>query len=177
MLVLLIEKALYIGVMVRLAKCPAASSAVTETGILVLSPGSRYGLLGKNGAGKSTLLKSLIGELPLLSGTRMSGEHCSIGYFDQQQLEALDMQASPALHIQRLSPEAREQEVLNFLGGFNFRGDAATDDAKLYSAVTGTGERNVEGVNVEPCRVGVHWQVTTRAYVAYGGRCTRPPVT
>ncbi len=60
-----------------------------------LRPGSRYGLLGRNGAGKSTLLKSLIGELPLLAGQRQTGEHCSIGYFDQQQLEALDLQASP----------------------------------------------------------------------------------
>jgi ATP-binding cassette subfamily F protein 3 len=93
---------------------------------LQLRPGSRYGLLGRNGAGKSTLLKSLIGELPLLAGTRTTGEHLRIGYFDQQQLEALDLQASPALHLQRLNPAAREQEILNFLGGFNFRGDAAT---------------------------------------------------
>ena len=98
-----------------------------------LRPGSRYGLLGKNGAGKSTLLKSLIGELPLLQGQRTPGEHCSIGYFDQQQLEALDLQASPALHIQRLSPEAREQEILNFLGGFNFRGDAASSAIAPFS--------------------------------------------
>ena len=100
---------------------------------LQLRPGSRYGLLGRNGAGKSTLLKSLIGELPLLAGLRTTGEHCSIGYFDQQQLEALDMQASPALHIQRLSPEAREQEILNFLGGFNFRGDTATSAIARFS--------------------------------------------
>ena len=93
---------------------------------LLLRPGSRYGLLGRNGAGKSTLLKSLIGELPLLGGSRTPSEHLSIGYFDQQQLEALDLQASPVLHLQRLSPEAREQDILNFLGGFNFRGDAAT---------------------------------------------------
>ncbi|GAB5451025.1 MAG: ATP-binding cassette domain-containing protein [Halioglobus sp.] len=91
-----------------------------------LRPGSRIGLLGRNGAGKSTLLKSIIGELPLLAGERLEGAHLGIGYFDQQQLEALDLQASPALHIQRLSPDAREQDVLNFLGGFNFRGDAAT---------------------------------------------------
>jgi ATP-binding cassette subfamily F protein 3 len=98
-----------------------------------LRPGSRYGLLGRNGAGKSTLLKSLIGELPLLAGQRQTGEHCSIGYFDQQQLEALDMQASPALHLQRLSPGVREQEILNFLGGFNFRGDAATSAIAPFS--------------------------------------------
>jgi ATP-binding cassette subfamily F protein 3 len=100
---------------------------------LQLRPGSRYGLLGRNGAGKSTLLKSLIGELPLLGGTRTCGEHLGIGYFDQQQLEALDMEASPALHLQRLSPGAREQDILNFLGGFNFRGEAATAAVAPFS--------------------------------------------
>jgi len=100
---------------------------------LHLRPGSRYGLLGRNGAGKSTLLKSLIGELPLVAGARIPGEHLNIGYFDQQQLEALDMQASPALHLQRLSPGARDQDILNFLGGFNFRGDAATSAVAPFS--------------------------------------------
>jgi ATP-binding cassette subfamily F protein 3 len=109
------------------------STAVLRGVDLQLRPGSRYGLLGRNGAGKSTLLKSLIGELPLLGGSRSTGEHLRIGYFDQQQLEALDMQASPALHLQRLSPSAREQEILNFLGGFNFRGDAATATIAPFS--------------------------------------------
>jgi ATP-binding cassette subfamily F protein 3 len=109
------------------------STAVLRGVDLQLRPGSRYGLLGRNGAGKSTLLKSLIGELPLLGGARTTGEHLRIGYFDQQQLEALDMQASPALHLQRLSPSAREQEILNFLGGFNFRGDAATATIAPFS--------------------------------------------
>ena len=108
-------------------------SAILSGVDIQLRPGSRYGLLGKNGAGKSTLLKSLIGELPLLHGQRAVGEHCSIGYFDQQQLEALDLEASPALHIQRLSPEAREQDILNFLGGFNFRGDAASSVIAPFS--------------------------------------------
>ncbi|MBP6701365.1 MAG: ATP-binding cassette domain-containing protein [Halioglobus sp.] len=104
------------------------------TGVeLHLRPGSRFGLLGKNGAGKSTLLKSLVGELPLLAGDRVAGEHCSTGYFDQQQLEALDLEASAALHLQRLNPEAREQDILNFLGGFNFRGDAATSVIAPFS--------------------------------------------
>jgi ATP-binding cassette subfamily F protein 3 len=74
-----------------------------------------------------------VGELPLLSGERRPGEHCRIGYFDQQQLEALDLEASPALHLQRLSPTAREQDILNFLGGFNFRGDAATSQVAPFS--------------------------------------------
>ncbi|MFO7551900.1 MAG: ATP-binding cassette domain-containing protein [Haliea sp.] len=110
-----------------------ADTPILRNVSLMLRPGSRIGLLGKNGAGKSTLLKSLIGKLPLLAGTRTPGEHCRVGYFDQQQLEALDLRASAVLHIQRLSPEAREQEILNFLGGFNFRGDFATRPIAPFS--------------------------------------------
>jgi ATP-binding cassette subfamily F protein 3 len=90
-----------------------------------IHPGTRLGLLGANGAGKSTLLKSLAGALPLLGGTRTEGEHLRIGYFTQHQLESLDLDASPALHLQRLAPTAREQEIRDFIGGFNFRGDRA----------------------------------------------------
>src|SRR6056297_2845398 len=112
--------------LVRLDECALGygQTPVLQNVDLQLRPGTRLGLLGRNGAGKSTLLKSIVGALPLLAGRRSQGEHLRIGYFDQQQLEALDMQASPALHIQRLSPDAREQAVLDFLGGFNFRGDA-----------------------------------------------------
>ena len=92
---------------------------------LSIHPGTRLGLLGANGAGKSTLLKTLAGELKLLAGERTEGEHLKLGYFTQHQLEALDLDASPALHIQRISPKAREQEIRTFLGSFNFRGDAA----------------------------------------------------
>jgi ATP-binding cassette subfamily F protein 3 len=92
---------------------------------LSIHPGTRLGLLGANGAGKSTLLKTLAGELSLLAGERTEGEHLKLGYFTQHQLEALDLDASPALHIQRISPKAREQEIRTFLGSFNFRGDAA----------------------------------------------------
>ena len=98
-----------------------------------LSPGDRVGLLGKNGAGKTTLLKSLTGELALLGGERTEGAHLQIGYFDQQQLEVLDLDASPFLHLQRLSPKARDQEVLDFLGGFDFRGDRAKEAIRPFS--------------------------------------------
>ena len=98
-----------------------------------LSPGDRIGLLGKNGAGKTTLLKSLTGELRLMGGERTEGAHLQIGYFDQQQLEVLDLDASPFLHLQRLSPKARDQEILDFLGGFDFRGDRAKEAIRPFS--------------------------------------------
>mgnify|MGYP000526604087 CR=1 FL=1 len=76
--------------------------------------------------GQQLGLAAPLGQLEPQGGTLKHGTNLEIGYFDQQQLEALDLQASAALHLQRLSPEAREQDILNFLGGFNFRGDAAT---------------------------------------------------
>jgi ATP-binding cassette subfamily F protein 3 len=100
---------------------------------LSIHPGSRIGLLGANGAGKSTLIKSLAEELPLLKGERIEGEHLQLGYFSQHQLEALDLQASPALHLQRLTPKATEQEIRNFLGGFNFHGDMALEPITHFS--------------------------------------------
>jgi ATP-binding cassette subfamily F protein 3 len=100
---------------------------------LRLHGGARIGLLGRNGAGKTTLLKSLIGELPLLAGERHSSAGCRIGYYDQHQRETLDLGASPAEHLQALAPEAREQSILDFLGGFDFRGSRAEQAIAPFS--------------------------------------------
>lgn len=96
-------------------------------------PGSRIGLLGPNGAGKSTLIKTLVGDISLLNGVRHIGDNLQIGYFAQHQLEALDLNASPLIHIQRMSPGTGEQVIRNFLGGFNFHGDAATEAPRNFS--------------------------------------------
>ena len=100
---------------------------------LSLLPGSRVGLLGPNGAGKSTLMDALRGEDALLQGERTTGEHLAIGYFAQHQLESLDLDASPFLHLQRLSPRASEQSIRNFLGGFDFHGDGALSAIRSFS--------------------------------------------
>lgn len=98
-----------------------------------LYPGSRIGLLGPNGAGKSTLISSLNGDLDLLSGERIYSDNIKVGYFAQHQLEVLDLQASPFLHLQRLTPKATDQEIRNFLGGFDFHNDKALDAIKDFS--------------------------------------------
>ena len=98
-----------------------------------LQPGTRIGLLGPNGAGKSTLIGSLTGDLELLDGKRVYGENIKVGYFAQHQLEVLDLQASAFLHIQRISPKSTEQEIRNFLGGFDFHGDKALEPIKDFS--------------------------------------------
>ena len=94
---------------------------------MTLRPGTRLGLLGRNGAGKSTMMKLLAGALAPLAGQRVEGKGLQIGYFAQHQLEQLRPDESALWHLTRLSPKTREQELRDFIGGFNFHGDQATE--------------------------------------------------
>ncbi|MBL0142320.1 MAG: ATP-binding cassette domain-containing protein [Betaproteobacteria bacterium] len=85
--------------------------------------GEAIGLLGPNGAGKSTLLKTIVGDLPPVAGTIIRSPDLRIGYFAQHQVENLRLDESAMWHVARLAPGVREQELRNFLGGFDFRGD------------------------------------------------------
>ena len=94
---------------------------------LTIHPGDRVGLLGHNGAGKSTLIKLLSGELKALQGDVTTAKELNIGYFAQHQLEQLDFEASPLLHLQRLDPKATESDLRKYLGGFAFNNDMAIE--------------------------------------------------
>ncbi len=100
---------------------------------LTLSAGARVGLLGANGAGKSTLMKLLAGELALAGGPRLEGKGLRIGYFAQHQLEQLRGEESPLQHLVRLDRRAREQDLRDFLGGFDFRGEMADAAVARFS--------------------------------------------
>ena len=100
---------------------------------LTLRPGQRLALLGKNGAGKSTLVKLLSGELSPQTGTRVAAKDLKIGYFAQHQLEQLRPDESPLQHMIRLDPKTREMELRSYLGGFDFRGDMATEPCGRFS--------------------------------------------
>ncbi|MFT5720235.1 MAG: ATP-binding cassette subfamily F protein 3 [Motiliproteus sp.] len=110
-----------------------AGTPIINQTTLHLMPEMRIGLLGANGAGKSTLIKTLMADIELLAGERRPGENLRIGYFAQHQLEALDLEASPLLHLQRLAPQTSEQRIRDYLGGFGFRGDGCIDPVKLFS--------------------------------------------
>jgi ATP-binding cassette subfamily F protein 3 len=98
-----------------------------------LQIGQRIGLLGVNGAGKSTLIKTLVGDIAPLSGTMVTGKGLSIGYFAQHQVEMLRHNESPLWHLAHIAPGIREQELRNFLGGFNFPGNMVSSPIAPFS--------------------------------------------
>jgi ATP-binding cassette subfamily F protein 3 len=71
--------------------------------------------------------------LPPLGGTATFNKGLEIGYFAQHQVEMLRDDESPLWHLRRLAPQAREQDLRNYLGSFNFPGDMATDPALNFS--------------------------------------------
>ena len=95
--------------------------------------GERIGLLGPNGAGKSTLLRAIAGELAPVSGSRLAANGLRIGYFAQHQVEQLRLNESAMWHMQRLEPATRDQELRNFLGSFDFRGERASSPVRDFS--------------------------------------------
>lgn len=100
---------------------------------LNLVPGARIGLLGRNGAGKSTLIKLLSGQLSPMTGLYEPNPGVNIGYFAQHQIEFLRLDDTPMQHLVRLAPNAREQGLRNFLGGFGFNGDMALSPVRPFS--------------------------------------------
>ncbi len=94
---------------------------------------SRFGLLGFNGSGKSTLLKVIAGQMAQLTGDLNPSKKLRIGYFAQHQVDELDQQVTPVQLIQKEQRKATEQEIRNFLGGFDFRGTRVSEIIKNFS--------------------------------------------
>lgn len=93
----------------------------------------RIALLGANGQGKSTLVKALVGSIEPQAGELYRADKLGIGYFAQHQLETLDVNSCAMQTILEISPNAKEQEIRNFLGGFNFIGDAVFQPIAQFS--------------------------------------------
>ena len=92
-----------------------------------LLAGQRIGILGANGQGKSTFIKTLVGQIAPLAGRLTEGKGLSVGYFAQQEMDLLQEDDTPLQRLVRWArergPEAREQELRDFLGQFRFVGD------------------------------------------------------
>jgi ATP-binding cassette subfamily F protein 3 len=93
----------------------------------------RIALLGINGAGKSTFIKTMSGHLPLLVGAMTHHPKMNVGYFSQQQLDALDYDSTPIAHMLLQNKGITESQARTFLGGFNIMGDRVLDPVRSFS--------------------------------------------
>jgi len=116
---------------------PAAQASsrhvVLDQVSFILEAGDRVALLGPNGAGKSTLVKSLVGEIPLLTGERGGHPDLRIGYFAQHTVESLREGTSPIDHLGDIAPGVSTQQLRDFLGKWNFPGDRAFESVDKFS--------------------------------------------
>ena len=88
---------------------------------LVLRRGEKVGLIGANGTGKTTLLRTILGEIPALSGQVKVGNRVKIGYFSQS-YERLDPQQTLMDSLQ-IEYGLTDGQTRSLLGGMLFRGE------------------------------------------------------
>ena len=111
-------------------------SVLVRVADLELLRGDRVGLLGPNGAGKTTLLRTIIGEIPPISGQVYPGHNVRIGYYSQTH-SGLNLNRTVVDEIRQMSAMS-EDAARSFLARFLFTRD---DVFKAIGALSG-GERS-----------------------------------
>ncbi len=82
--------------------------------------GQKIAVLGANGAGKSTFFKTIIGELPPISGKYVIGNGIMTGYFDQHSGE-ISSEKRVEEYFGECFPKLTEKEKRQVLGKYLFR--------------------------------------------------------
>ncbi len=101
---------------------PDEGRPLIEVPDLILKRGECVALIGPNGAGKTTFLKTILGELPPLSGEVRLGASLQIAYFAQAH-EGLNPKNSVMQEIESLAPAMLPAEIRHYLARFQFTGD------------------------------------------------------
>ena len=82
-----------------------------------LLQGQRMAIVGPNGIGKSTLIKTLVKELPAISGSFKFGHQIDVGYFNQ---ESAQMKSNKNVldELWDMDPDATQTQIRNTLASF-----------------------------------------------------------
>ena len=104
---------------------------------LKLDRGDRVAFVGQNGQGKTTLAKILMGYETATGGDVTLGHNVNVGYYAQNQAEALYPKMTLLETMEQASPPEMRTKLRNILGSFMFSGE---DVDKKVSVLSG-GER------------------------------------
>ncbi|MBQ3978920.1 MAG: ABC-F family ATP-binding cassette domain-containing protein, partial [Bacteroidales bacterium] len=99
--------------------------------------GEKVALIGRNGEGKTTLMRVIAGELTPISGTARTGHNVSMGYYAQNQEDALDRNLTVFETLDNIAVGDIRSKLRDILAQFLFRGE---DIDKKVSVLSG-GER------------------------------------
>jgi ATP-binding cassette subfamily F protein 3 len=97
-----------------------------------ITRGDRIAFVGKNGMGKTTLSRILVGDLNY-TGKLETGYRVKIGYYAQQQAEALNGNKTVFETIDEAATGDMRLQVRNLLGAFLFSGDDVHKKVKVLS--------------------------------------------
>jgi len=99
--------------------------------------GDRVAFVGQNGQGKTTLARMIINQVSITTGTIQLGHNVQIGYYAQNQSEALHPRLTVLETMEQQSPAEMRPRLRHILGAFMFSGE---DVEKKVSVLSG-GER------------------------------------
>ena len=108
--------------------------AVLQPFNVTIERGRKVAIIGPNGAGKTTMIRTLLGEIPPISGDITVGSNVDIARFDQHQAEVLDQRKLVHEEFRSAIPKGDPRNIRTVLGSFGFPGDAAD---RLVGACSG----------------------------------------